>query len=115
MVTLYGIKTCDSCRKALKWLEGNGIVHTFQDLRIDGLDISSLQDWINQVGWRILLNTRSATWRSITNEAKANLDKNKAERLMVTHVTLIKRPVILSGGQVLVGFGEEVKSFLRPV
>jgi len=115
MVTVYGIKTCDTCRKALKWLEGNGIVHTFQDLRIDGLDISSLQDWISQAGWRVLLNTRSTTWRSIANEAKANLDENKAERLMFTHVTLIKRPVISSAGQVLVGFGEEVKSVLRQV
>lgn len=108
MVTLYGIKTCDTCKKARVWLEQNGIEHRFHDFRVDGLSESLLQGFIDQLGWEKLLNKSSTSWRQLSAEQQADLTEAKAKQLMLEVSTLIKRPVLDTGKGLLLGFKPEV-------
>ena len=114
MTTLYGIKSCDTCRKALKWLEEQGIDHHFHDLRTDGLDEAALDQWIEALGWEALLNRRSTTWRHLDAGDKDGIDGPGARRLMMAHPTLIKRPVFALKSGPAVGFTEETRARLIP-
>ena len=108
MVTLCGIKNCDSVKKARKWLEANGTDYHFHDFRSDGLDQSKLQQWNQAVGWETLLNKRGTSWRQLPQEVKGNVDEASALTLMLDNPTLIKRPVLeLDDGSVRVGFKAE--------
>jgi Spx/MgsR family transcriptional regulator len=113
VVTVYGIKNCDTCRKALKWLAERKIEHRFHDLRTDGVDGSSLNEWINELGWEKLLNRRSTTWRQLPEAMQQNVTPVSAASLMLAHPTLIKRPVIDLGGRYIIGFGAEQQSTLE--
>ncbi len=104
MITVYGIKNCDTCRKALKWLKAGGIDHQFHDFRKEGLDPSSLSTWVSEVGWEKLLNRRGTTWRNLSDAEKDGVDETKAEALMVENPTLIKRPVFEAENKIIVGF-----------
>jgi len=103
-LTIYGIPSCDTCRKARQWLDDNGIEHRFHDLRNDGLDIQMLERWAAALGWRQILNTRSLTWRRIPENDRRDLSQNRAFVLMLEQPTLVKRPVFERGGTVAVGF-----------
>ena len=103
---LYGIKTCDTCRKALKVLEAAGKTVTYIDLRADGVTAEDIDRWLAAVGWEVLLNRRSTTWRELTDADKAEPDADKAKALMLAHPTLIKRPVVEVDGKIVVGFGK---------
>jgi len=109
MITVYGLKNCDTCRKARQWLDGQGIAHRFHDLRADGLDETTVAGWVTELGYETLLNTRGTTWRGLPEAARANVDAAKATRLMHAHPALIKRPVFDLGGKRLVGFTDAVK------
>lgn len=111
-MTLYGIKTCDTCRKSLKWLDAQGIAHKFHDIRADGLAPATLASWIGAHGWESVLNKRSTTWREIPGKARHGLDDRSAAALMRKHPTLIKRPVIDTGNDVLIGFTDKTKTAL---
>jgi arsenate reductase (glutaredoxin) len=114
VITVYGIKSCDTCRKALKWLDEEGIGHRFHDLREDGLDSLMIADWIGALGWQALLNTRSTTWRGLDEAEKADPDEAKAAALMLAHPTLVKRPVFdLGGGRYAFGFKADAQAALR--
>tara|TARA_R110000868_G_scaffold10313_24_gene50815 strand:- start:20855 stop:21199 length:345 start_codon:yes stop_codon:yes gene_type:complete len=113
MITVYGIKNCDTCRKALKWLTAEGIEHRFHDFRADGLDTSSLSAWVKDAGWEKLLNRRGTTWRNLSDAEKDGVDAAKAETLMAANPTLIKRPVFETGGNVLVGFTAAEQAALK--
>ena len=113
MITVYGIKNCDTCRKALKWLAAEGIEHRFHDFRVDGLDASSLSTWVKDAGWEKLLNRRGTTWRKLSDAEKDGVDEAKAEALMAGNPTLIKRPVFEAGAQVIVGFGDAEQAALK--
>ena len=104
MVTVYGIKNCDTCRKALKWLKAEGIEHQFHDFRKDGLDPTSLSRWVSEVGWEKLLNRRGATWRGLSDEKRCGIDETKAEALMLENPMLVKRPVFEAGNKIVVGY-----------
>lgn len=104
MITVYGLKTCDTCRKALRWLESEGIAHRFHDVRADGLDAKALQAWIGELGWEVLVNTQSTTWRGLDDGQKTGLDAKKAAALILAHPALMKRPVFDLGHRRLVGF-----------
>ena len=104
MLTIYGIPNCDTCRKARKWLEAEGVAHRFHDLREDGLDRAMLERWSTRVDWKKLLNTRSTTWRGLAAKEKQDLDAGKAIALMLEHPTLVKRPVAETGSNLIVGF-----------
>lgn len=112
MITVIGIKSCDTCRKALAWLKTKEIDHIFHDLRIDGLDQSRLSGWVETFGWEVLLNRRSTTWRGLSDADKADITDAKAKSLMAGHPTLIKRPVFEVGSKLYVGFTEDVKKAL---
>ncbi len=104
-LTVYGIRNCDTCRKALKWLEAEGIEHRFHDFRADGLDAGDLARWAEAAGWETLLNRRGTTWRKLPDADREGVDGAKATKLMEANPTLIKRPVFDRGGSdVLVGF-----------
>lgn len=106
MLTVYGIKNCDTVKKARAWLDRNGIEYRFHDLRADGLQASLLQRWIDQLGWEALLNRRGTTWRQLPEAARALLDAERARALMLEHPTLIKRPVLDDGKVSQIGFKE---------
>ena len=113
---LYGIKTCDTCRKAIKTLEAADHRVDFIDLRADGFTDADLDRWLTAVGWEQLLNRRSTTWRDLPDADKANPDLASARALMRAHPTLIKRPVIEVEGEdgitVIVGFAKAQQAAL---
>ncbi len=113
MITLYGIKNCDTVRKARKWLDENGIPYQFHDFRTDGLDLELLQKFEASVGWDKLLNKRSTSWKQLDDDKKANLSAEKAMTLMLETPTLIKRPVLDTGKQILIGFKPEIYQDLK--
>ena len=107
MLTVYGIKSCDTCRKARRFLEDKNIEHRFHDVRNDGLDIQMLERWAERIGWEKLLNKKSLTWRKIPEVDRADMTRNKALATMIERPTLIKRPVIEGDHFMAVGFSEK--------
>ena len=104
MTTLYGIKNCDTIKKARKWLSDNEIDYTFHDYRVDGLDADWLRETEAQLGWESLLNKRGTTFRQLSDEQKNNLDKSKALALLLEHPAMIKRPVLVTEKGYFLGF-----------
>jgi arsenate reductase len=102
-LTVYGIKQCDTCRKALKWLAGQGIEHHFHDFRIDGLQVELLRNWMDSPFSDRLINRRSTTWRQLSDEQR-QLESEALLQLLLEQPTLIKRPVFVSDEIVAVGF-----------
>jgi Spx/MgsR family transcriptional regulator len=102
--TMYGIKNCDTIKKAKKWLESNGIEFTFHDYRQDGLDASLLDTLEAQLGWENLLNKRGTTFRKLDEAQKTDLTRDKALALLIEHPAMIKRPVLVSGDNYSLGF-----------
>jgi arsenate reductase (glutaredoxin) len=94
-------------KKAFAWLDGHGVRYEFHDYKVSGIDLARLKAWSRQVGWETLLNTRGTTWRKLSPEHQANLDEAKALKLMVGNPSLIKRPVLENGKDLLVGFTPE--------
>jgi arsenate reductase len=107
MITLYGIKNCDTVKKARKWLESQGIAYHFHDIRQDGLSADQVNQWIAQLGWESVLNRRSTTWRQLSDAEKEGIDAVKAAALILQHPTLLKRPLLDRDGRYLVGFRED--------
>ena len=104
MITLYGIKNCDTVRKARKWLASEGLDYIFHDFRAEGLNKKELNTWVKAVGWECLLNRRGTTWRQLPEKTKETVDEARAITLMLAHPTLIKRPVLTNGKIVHIGF-----------
>ena len=103
MLTVYGIKQCDTCRKALKWLDSQGIKHRFHDFRVDGLQANQLQSWLDSPLADRLVNRRSTTWRQLT-DAQRQFEGDALRDLLLQHPTLIKRPVLVKDEIVAIGF-----------
>ena len=104
MLTVYDLKTCDTTRKSLKWLERRVVPHRFLDVRADGVDLDKLTEWAMEVGWQALLNRGSTTWRGLPEVIRKNVTEDTALALMVENPTLIKRPVIEIKDGLIVGF-----------
>lgn len=104
MITVYGIRNCDTVKKARRWLDEHGVAYRFHDFRADGLDEATLRAWCDSVGWETLLNRRGTTWRALPEHHKAVEDQAAAVALMLAHPALIKRPVLVKGAAILVGF-----------
>ena len=107
MTIVYGIKDCDTMKKAFAWLDDHGVRYDFHDYRKAGIDAAKLKAWSKQVGWETLLNTRGTTWRKLSPSQQANLDEAKALKLMSENPSLTKRPVLDHGGALVVGFVPE--------
>ena len=95
MIRFYGLKTCDTCRKARKALDAAGVDYTYTDVRADGVAKAELKRWAAAAGWATLLNKSSTTWRGLDTAEKDGLTEARAVALMAAHPTLIKRPVIV--------------------
>ncbi|TPL02790.1 MULTISPECIES: ArsC family reductase [unclassified Mesorhizobium] len=107
-ITMYGITTCDTIKKARVWLESHDVPYRFHDYRAEGVEAHRLDSWVGKVGWEKLLNKGSTTFRELPEKDKQALDEKKAKKLMLARPTMIKRPVLEVGGDVIVGFKPEV-------
>jgi arsenate reductase len=107
--TIYGIKNCDTMKKARAWLDKHGVAYDFHDYKATGIDRARLETWEKKVGWEILLNRAGTTFRKLPDKDKAALDGRKAIALMLAQPSMIKRPVLdLGRGKIVVGFKPEV-------
>jgi arsenate reductase (glutaredoxin) len=108
-ITIFGIKNCDTMKKARTWLEGHGVAYVFHDYKAEGIDRRRLRDWSGRVGWEVLLNKAGTTFKALPEADKQGLDEDKAIALMLAQPSMIKRPVLdLGTGKLLVGFKPEV-------
>jgi arsenate reductase len=103
-VELYGIKNCDTVKKARVWLEGQGIAFVFHDYKLEGASEALLGAWCAALGWETVLNRAGTTFRGLPEAAKAGLDERRAIALMVGQPSMIKRPILVCGARVLAGF-----------
>ncbi len=106
--TIYGIKACDTMKKARTWLESHGVAHAFHDYKTQGVERGHLEGWAKQVGWEALLNKAGTTFRKLPEADKQGLNEGKAIALMLAQPSMIKRPVLDFGGRLLVGFKPEL-------
>jgi len=110
-LTLYGIKNCDTMKKARGWLDAHGVDYAFHDYKTAGIDRARLARWCETVGWEALLNRAGTTFRKLPEADKQDLDADKAIALMLEQPSMIKRPVLdLGGGKLLVGFKPDAYS-----
>jgi arsenate reductase len=107
VATIYGIKNCDTMKKARAWLDHRGIPYDFHDYKSAGIERSRLERWAHEVGWETLLNRAGTTFRKLPDAAKHGLTGSKALALMLEQPSMIKRPVLDVGGRLLVGFKPE--------
>ena len=107
-ITLYGIKNCDTMKKARTWLDDHEVSYEFHDYKTAGIDVAALARWSKQVGWETLLNRSGTTFRKLPDAQKADLDERKALALMQAQPAMIKRPVLEMGKRILVGFKPEI-------
>ncbi len=103
-MTLYGIKNCDTMKKARAWLDAKGVAYTFHDYKAEGIDRARLEGWVQSVGWEMLLNRAGTTFRKLPEADRIDLDAGKALALMLEQPSMIKRPVLDLDGRLIVGF-----------
>ncbi|MBV8412064.1 MAG: ArsC family reductase [Alphaproteobacteria bacterium] len=113
-ITIYGIKNCDTMKKARAWLDANGVAYRFHDYKASGIERARLADWSARVGWEVLLNKAGTTFRKLPEADKQGLTKAKAIMLMMAQPSMIKRPVLETDGTVLVGFKPEAYRAMLP-
>jgi len=107
-ITIYGIKNCDTMKKARVWLDEHGVDYVFHDYKAEGIDKASLERWAKEVGWEVLLNRAGTTFRKLPDAQREGVTEKKAIALMLDQPSMIKRPVLDVGGKLIVGFKPEV-------
>lgn len=112
MIKLYGIPNCDTVKKARKWLKDNNFDYEFHDYKKLGVPEKELKLWMKKLGWEILLNKRGTTWRKLDEHVKSSVDEASAIQIMLDNPSIIKRPVLVKGPEILVGFKESEYSVL---
>jgi Spx/MgsR family transcriptional regulator len=115
MITMFGIKNCDTIKKARKWLEAEGIEYQFHDYKKDGLNQEQLNTWVKDLGWEALINKRGTTWRKLPEEIKDSIDEAGAIAVMLENASIIKRPLLINGANnKLLGFkAEQYQEFIN--
>jgi arsenate reductase len=114
-ITIYGIKNCDTMKKARAWLDQHSVDYAFHDYKTEGVERERLQRWADKVGWETLLNRAGTTFRKLPEGDKQSIDESKAIKLMLDQPSLIKRPVLdLGHGKLLVGFKPDVYADALP-
>ncbi len=108
MITVYGIKNCDTIKKACKWLSDNGIEYQFHDLRKEGIDLENIENWVEQAGWETVLNRRGTTWRTLDTSIQENTNCDNVAALLLEHPAMIKRPVLDVDGSITIGFKADI-------
>lgn len=110
--TIYGIKNCDTVKKALKWLDDRKIDYDFHNYKKDGVDLAVLKQAIDEHGWEKVINRNGTTWRALPDDVKNSADAQKALKLAQDNPSLIKRPILTRMGQIIIGFDPKVYSEL---
>jgi arsenate reductase len=106
--TIYGIKNCDTMKKARAWLDSHGVAYSFHDYKADGISKDKLKRWADELGWETLLNRAGTTFRKLPDADKEGLNERKALALMLAQPSMVKRPVLEAGAKLLVGFKPEI-------
>jgi len=104
LYTVYGIKNCDTMKKAMKWLDDAGIAYHFHDYKKDGLSPELVDSWLNQLGWEDLINRRGTTWRKLDESVREAMDNDSARQVMLENPSIIKRPLLDTGRERILGF-----------
>jgi arsenate reductase len=107
MTTMYGIKNCDTIKKARTWLESHKVAYDFHDYKAQGIDKPTLEGWVKKVGWEVLLNRAGTTFKKLPDVDKEAITERKAIALMLAQPSMIKRPVLEAKGKLTVGFKPE--------
>jgi arsenate reductase len=107
MINIYGIKNCDTMKRALKWLADNSIAFQFHDYKKLGIDQETLAEWLKKAPWDELINRRGTTWRQLPDDLKTDITNDKAISLMLANTSLIKRPVLIVNNELYLGFKDE--------
>ena len=108
-ITIYGIKNCDTMKKARAWLDQYGVEYVFHDYKAAGIERARLEGWVKKLGWEMLLNRAGTTFKKLPDKDKEGVTEKKAVALMLAQPSMIKRPVLdLGGGKLLVGFKPEI-------
>ncbi|WP_022949260.1 ArsC family reductase [Methylohalobius crimeensis] len=113
MIELYGIPNCNTVKKARQWLEEHAIEYRFHNFKREGVDPDRLDRWLDRLGWETLVNRRGTTWRRLPEEARTDLNRDKARELLLAHASLVKRPVLEAGEALWVGFDPDRYEALR--
>lgn len=111
-VTIYGIKNCDTMKKARAWLDAHKVAYAFHDYKASGIERALLERWAAQVGWEVLLNRAGTTFRALPDAKKEGIGERQAIALMLEQPSMIKRPVLEAGAKLLVGFKAEAYAAL---
>jgi Spx/MgsR family transcriptional regulator len=107
-ITIYGIPNCDSVKKARVWLADHGVAHTFHDFKKQGVPPAALDQWLAAVGWEVLVNRKGTTWRKLDAAQQSRVQDNaSAKALLLEHASVIKRPIVVKGQNVIVGVNPE--------
>ena len=114
-ITIYGIKNCDTMKKARAWLDKRGVAYAFHDYKTAGIERAQLEEWAKKVGWEALLNRAGTTFRKLPDKDKNGIDAKKAIALMLAQPSMIKRPVLDLGGKLLAGFKPEIYAKQAPL
>lgn len=107
-VTLYGIRNCDTMKKAWIWLDAKGVAYGFHDYKKQGIDRRTLEGWVEKLGWEPLLNRAGTTFKKLPEADRQDIDRAKAVELILAHPSMIKRPVLDVDGKLTVGFKPEI-------
>ena len=106
-LTFYGLRNCDSCRRARRWLDDHGIAYRYHDVGEDGLQVEIVQAWLGTYDWQTVVNRRSTTWRGLPADVRDAMDTASAAGAIAEHPTLAKRPILVAGEFVEIGFSAE--------
>jgi arsenate reductase (glutaredoxin) len=112
-IRMYGIRNCDTVKKARAWLDAQGVEYWFHDYKVAGVDVAQLNRWCKELGWEALLNRAGTTFRKLADADKENLSEEKARALMLAQPSMIKRPVVELPGRLVVGFKPELYKTLK--
>jgi len=107
MITLYAIPNCDTVKKARAWLDNNNIDYAFHNYKKQGIDKVTLQQWVNELGWEVVINRKGMTWRKLDESIRSSMDSEKAIDVMLENQSIIKRPLITRNDQKILGFNEQ--------
>ncbi len=113
-ITIYGLRNCDTMKKARQWLDAHGVEYAFHDYKTAGIDRTTIGKWMQQVGWEVLLNRAGTTFRKLAEGERQDLTAKKAAVLMCAQPSMIKRPVLDAGQRIVVGFKPERYAALFP-
>ena len=107
MIKIFGIKNCDTMKKAFRWLDANNLEYSFHDYKKEGLDEATAKAWVDELGWDNIINKRGTTWRKLDEETKGTMDNNNAVHIMMTQPSIIKRPLLVVKESIYLGFDAE--------